>query len=139
MKPRVFFDTDVILDVLLKRDGFSPILEILQKGVDMEIETCTSILTMSSISSFIQKQSIKSTTPILNQIMSLMEILEMDENQFRDAVELSGPSIEAKLQIVCAVRSKCTHIVTRRSSLYRIGKDDYYYWNLPAIVSPEQL
>lgn len=139
MKPRVFFDEDVILDILLKRDGFSPAMEILQKGVDMEIEVCTSFLTMSKIAAFLQQHTIKSATPVLDQLLSLFEIMPMDEYQFRDALTLSGPDIEIKLQIVCAVRAKCSHIVTRRPQAYRIGKDSNYYWNLPIIATPEQL
>lgn len=139
MKPIVFLDTDVILDILLERDGFAPALQILQMSVDEDLTACTSSLTMTEIARVLATQVPNAMISTLQQLLSILEILPVGGEEFETATLLSGRNFEANLQAACAVRYNCTHIATRRSNAYRIGPGDAPSWHLPTIVTPEQL
>ena len=139
MKPIVFLDTDVILDILLERDGFAPALLILQMSADEDLTACTSSLTMVDIVRVLTEQVPNAMLSTLQQMLSIIEILPVDGEQFETATLLSGHCFEANLQAACAVRYNCTHIATRRPNAYRISAGELSSWHLPAIVTPEQL
>ena len=122
MKPKVFLDTNILMDLLLERPGFEDAAVILQAGEDGCIELCCSCLTMANLAFILRKN----TTPVrlaptLMQIKSLVSVLPMDAGQLDEACWISGRDFEDILQAACAHAAGCTHIVTRNTADYRFS------------------
>lgn len=135
---KVFLDTNVIIDVLLERESYRPMLEILQQGDEGKVSLCTSFLSMANIA-YIMRKSIPQPelAPTLKQLSSLVPILPMDGDQFNEALYLAGPDFEDVLQAVCAASAGCRYIITRNPKDFRIGPGLLPEWQSPEIISPE--
>ncbi len=114
MKPKVFLDTNILLDLFLERPGFEDASRILQAGEDGKIILCCSFLTMANLA-FILRKSVSSArlVPTLFQISSLIHVLPMDKDQLADAYCVEGRDFEDILQAVCANKGGCSYIITR--------------------------
>ena len=87
MSPRIFLDTNILLDLLLERSGYQAASVILQAGADGKATLYTSVLSMANIAYILRKKlSPGILTPTLLQIASLVNVLPMDEKLFREAV-----------------------------------------------------
>lgn len=138
MKPRLFLDTNILLDVLLERPGYQPSLEILQAGSDGDLSLYTSILSMANIAYVLRKTlSPAILTPTLKQLSLLVSVLPMDEDQLREAILLSGPDFEDILQAVCAVKGNCEILITRNPKHFDIQSGLLPDWIPPRILAPE--
>ena len=138
MKPRIFMDTNVLLDVLLERPGYGPVLEILQRGADGKVSLCVSFLTMANIAYVLRKdQNGLILSPTLKQISVLTKVLPMDQAQLQRALLLSGPDFEDILQAVCAESGRCSAIITRNPKDFQIQKGLCPDWHSPEILTPE--
>ena len=121
MKPRVFLDTNVLMDLLLQRPGFEYSAQILQAGEDGRIELCCSILTMANLAFILRKTVTPARlAPSLMQIQSLLTVLPMDSEQLSEALGMDGKDFEDILQAVCAAKAGCTAIITDNQKDYQI-------------------
>lgn len=132
MKPKVFLDTNILLDLFLERPGFEDAARVLQAGEDGRIELFCSFLTMANLA-FILRKTVPSArlVPSLWQIRSLMKVLPMDDAQLSEACQIDGRDFEDILQAVCAQKGGCTHIVTRNAA-------DFSFSPL-TVCTPEEL
>lgn len=138
MKPRLFLDTNVLLDVLLERPGYEPVLEILQQGADGKASLCVSYLTMANIAYVLRKDpGGLILSPTLKQISLLTEVLPMDHAQLQRALLLAGPDFEDILQAVCAESGHCKVIITHNPKDFRIRKGLCPDWVTPTVLTPE--
>ena len=55
MKPRVFFDTNIILDLIQERPGYDDAARILQKQEDGDIDVCLSVLSVANVAYVLRK------------------------------------------------------------------------------------
>lgn len=138
MKPRLFLDTNVLLDVLLERPGYEAVLEILQLGADGKASLCVSFLSMANIAFVLRKdQNGLILSPTLKQISILAEVLPMDQAQLQRSFLLAGPGFEDILQAVCAESGQCSAIITRNPKDYQIQKGLCPDWATPKVLTPE--
>lgn len=138
MMPRLFLDTNVLLDILLERPGYEPALDILQLGADGKATLCTSYLSMANIAYVLRKEYCGGILlPTLKQISSLVEVLPMDSAQLQKAMLLSGPDFEDILQAVCAVSSGCRIILTHNVKHFTIHRGLAADWPQPEVLTPE--
>lgn len=138
MKLRLFLDTNVLLDILLERTGYEPMLDILQMGSEGRASLCTSYLSMANIAYVLRKEYRGGVLlPTLKQISSLVEVLPMDNAQLQKAILLSGPDFEDILQAVCAAAAGCQVIVTHNTKHFAIHRGLTDGWTLPEILTPE--
>lgn len=120
MKPKVFLDTNILMDLLLERPGFEDAAVILQAGEDGRIELCCSYLTMANLAFILRKNTTPARlAPTLMQIQSLLDVLPMDASQLERACWINGRDFEDVLQAVCAHAAGCSHIVTRNPADFR--------------------
>ena len=139
MIPRLFLDTNILLDILLARQGYESGLELLQAGVDGAVSLHTSVLSMANIAYLLRKdQTGLILPPTMKQLSSLVGILPMDQTQFERALLLSGPDFEDILQAVCAEAGQCTAIITRNPKHFHIRKGLLSDWTLPTVETPEE-
>lgn len=138
MIPKLFLDTNVLLDILLERPGYEAALDILQLGSDGKAVLCTSYLSMANIAYVLRKEfSGGILLPTLKQISSLLEVLPMDGTQLQQALLLSGPDFEDILQAVCAAAAGCRIILTHNTKHFTIHRGLAPDWIQPEALTPE--
>lgn len=139
MTPRLFLDTNVLLDVLLERPGYQPVLQILQQGADGTVSLSVSLLSMANIAYVLRKdQSGLVLQPTLKQIAALVDVLPMDNAQMQRALLLEGTDFEDTLQAVCAESGHCSAIITHNPKDFRIRKGLVSDWTPPVVLTPEE-
>lgn len=119
----VFIDTNVILDLILEREGVDDAARILQMGVDGFIVPTVSILTMAN-TAYVYKKG-RTTDDVrkqLRNLASLVTTLPMDEEQLLDAIDTAAPDFEDVLQYQCAEQNGCDVIVTDNVKHFRFSK-----------------
>lgn len=137
MSPKVFLDTNILMDLLLQRHGYEDSAQILQAGEDGRLDLYCSILTMANLA-FILRKTV--TPAVLDasmmQIQSLVTVLPMDNDQLTEALRMHGKDFEDILQAVCARKAGCDVIITHNSKDYHItgGKA----MSLPPVMSPAE-
>ncbi len=139
MRPRVFFDTNIIIDLIQERPGFDAIARILQKQENGDIQVCLSVLSMANVAYVLRKTLPHSLiVPTLKQISSVMEVIPMDDSQFQQALMLSGPDFEDIMQLTCAIAGGCQVIITHNPRDFHVGKGLAEEFQMPEIFTPEE-
>ena len=111
---KVFLDTNIILDLLLEREGYVEAAKILQLQEEGVLTTCVSILTMINVA-YVYKKTVGQRMAVVNlkYLSALMVVLPMDGAMLQQAIYMEGPDFEDLLQAVCAAVAGCDYIVTR--------------------------
>jgi predicted nucleic acid-binding protein len=138
MKPRVFLDTNIMLDLLLDRPGCADAARVLQLQEDGKITACLSILSMANLAYVLRKTvSPLQVIPTLKQISAIVKVVPMDDRQLQRSLFLEGPDFEDILQAVCASENGCECILTRNARDFRIGKGLSESADLPLAETPQ--
>lgn len=113
---RVFLDTNIILDLLLERDGFEDSLELFSRQEEGGLHLCTSILSMANIA-YVYRKTVGShlVSPNLKYLSALVEVLPMDGEMLQEAIFAEGKDFEDNLQLACARKAGCGCFVTRNT------------------------
>lgn len=116
---KVFLDTNIILDLLLEREGFEISTELFSLQDEGRIHLCTSILSMVNIA-YVYRKTVGShlITPNLKYLSALMEVLPMDDNMLQEAIISKGKDFEDNLQYSCALKAKCDWFITRNTKVF---------------------
>ncbi|MGN0222545.1 MAG: type II toxin-antitoxin system VapC family toxin [Muribaculaceae bacterium] len=113
---KIFLDTNVILDLVTKRDGFEDACDILQIGDDGKAALCVSYLTMANTDYVARKgRSQDELYAVMESLVELVDVLPMDEKQLKTALDIKAADLEDVLQYVCASTHKCDAIITRNT------------------------
>jgi predicted nucleic acid-binding protein len=138
MKPRIFFDTNIMLDLIQERPGYEACAQILQHQEDGEIEVCLSVLSMANIA-YVLRKTVPPflVIPTLKQISSVVRIVPMDDAQLQQSLLMDGPDFEDILQLTCAIANDCTVLITHNPRDFRIRKGLATAASLPEILTPE--
>ena len=139
MKPKVFFDTNIMLDLLQERPGYQYAARLLQRQEDGEITVCISILSMANIA-YVLRRTIPQNllVPTLKQISSIVEVIPMDDTQLQKALLMDGPDFEDIMQAACAASNGCQVILTHNPRDFKIRKGLCDTLSLPMIMTPEE-
>ena len=110
---KVFVDTNVILDFILRREGELHAMDLFQMAEEGKIELFVSFLTMANVAYVARKHRTREELyEYLRELSSLFKILSMDETQFSEALSTIVPDFEDLLQYVCARKNNCDCLVT---------------------------
>ena len=113
---KVFLDTNILLDLLLERDGYEVSAQILQLHDQGEIELCVSILTMVNVAYVYQKSVGQHVViPNLKYLSAIVDVLPMDGNMLQQAIYTNGKDFEDTLQYMCALQNQCDVVITRNT------------------------
>lgn len=112
---RVFVDTNVILDVVLQRDGFwSDSLKVFQLAEHGKIKAYVSASSITDVFYISRK---KLTIPVARQViadlLSLFEIVGVDGEDLSGALAVPIDDFEDALQAYCAKKAKADTLITR--------------------------
>ena len=121
---RVFVDSDIILDVLAKRDKFyhhaAKLFTLLDKG---ELTGFTSPIVFANIHYILRKEKSKEyALQSLRKLKSLISILPIDEKIIELALDSSFKDFEDAVQYHTAKSYEINFIITRNKKHYKQSK-----------------
>lgn len=111
---RLYFDTNVLLDVLEQRAPWFPdsaaCLGLARNG---SVTGAISAITLADISYIQRKNAPEKIYDVFSRLLEFLEIVEMGDAVVRHAFERRLPDVEDGFQLEAAIRWKATHLVTR--------------------------
>ena len=137
---KIFLDTNIILDLLLEREGYEDSAVLFEMQDTGRLNLCVSLLTMVNVA-FVYKKTVGPHLAAANikYLSSLVEVLPMNGEQLQQALLLEGRDIEDILQAACAAEAGCDYLITRNVKDYRIGKGLAKGVALPPLLSPSAI
>lgn len=134
---KVFLDTNILLDLLLERDGFEASADLFDLCEKKSFSLSVSVLTMIN-AAFVYKKTVGQNLAIVNlkYLSSLLEVLPMNNEMLQTALLMSSKDFEDTFQAVCAREGQCDCIVTRNPKDFNIKKGLTKKPALPKIYTP---
>ncbi|HQS06124.1 MAG: hypothetical protein B7X86_07930 [Sphingobacteriales bacterium 17-39-43] len=117
----IFINSDILLDILLKRDPFYQFgQKLLNKGKGKEIEISTSALIIANIYYIIVKVlGKKEAKDKVNKLLKMLKVLPLDADCITLAMNSSFNDIEDAMQHFIAMQNQCDVIITRNLKDYK--------------------
>ena len=121
MKPLLFVDTDIVLDLLAQRNPFYPAAAQLFSQAEVgSVTLCVSSLTFSNLFYLLRKQvSGHQAHKILRTFKQLVKIVAVDDPIVEQALQAGFTDFEDALQYFAALSAGCTVLITRNVRHYR--------------------
>ena len=111
---RVFIDTNILIDFVENRSGADAAEQVLENGANKQISIFASPLTFANMAYILGKRFAKEKLyPMLNALEKQIEVLPMDRDQLRKAIDYQSKDFEDMLQYQCALAGNCDVILTR--------------------------
>ncbi|MBM6992302.1 MAG: PIN domain-containing protein [Prevotella sp.] len=109
----VFLDTNVIIDILQKREGYQIELNLLQLSSENRIQLFASSLTFVNCIYILRKYlGYERVFESVKELRQLIHISPMGEIEFDQAFQSISPDAEDTLQYYSALGSECKVIIT---------------------------
>lgn len=126
---KAFIDTNILLDILLEREGYKDAAAILLCQKEQKCSLYLSSLTMANIA-YILRKKFKGVElyNALNRLKAFFKIVDLTALNVESALELQANDFEDALQYFSATNVQADVIVTR-------NEKDFYFSNIK-IVSP---
>ncbi len=121
---RIFLDTNIVLDLLMREEYKSQIRELIR--VCAEDELYISYLTIANAAYIMRKYSKDKIQENINLILELFEIIPNDKSQIEKAIKTEGSDFEDILQYQSARSVKCEVILTR-------NEKDFLFSEIPVM------
>lgn len=130
---KIFIDTNIFLDALLKREPFKKHAEELLNLCDERVFTAfTSCVSFINITYFLQKFNKSSYTESLERILNTITIIPLDNKDFQKALALKFSDTEDAYQSIAALKERgMAFIITRnindfkKSAVKAISAEDF--------------
>ena len=110
----VFLDTNVIIDVIQKRQGYENASHILQMYLDGRVVLMTSTLSMVNISYILRKvYKGDNLYRLLGTLGDFFQIIPVSSDAYQQALLSKAGDFEDAVQLYSALEANCDCIVTR--------------------------
>jgi len=121
MKPPVFVDTDIVLDLLARREPFynsaARLFSLAETGT---ITLAVSSLTFANLFYIIRKQvSARHAHEVLRNFKQLVTVLPVDDAVIEQALKAGFTDFEDAVQYYAALGAECSALLTRNGRHYR--------------------
>lgn len=121
MKPSVFVDTDIVLDLLARREPFydaaARLFSLAETG---SISLSVSSLTFANLFYILRKQvSGKHAHEVLRNFKQLVTVLPVDDAVIEQALKAGFTDFEDAVQYYAALGAGCSALLTRNGRHYR--------------------
>jgi predicted nucleic acid-binding protein len=114
---KIFIDTNVFLDLILKREGFKEAVTILNGCSKNNYEGVVADITLLNIDYIASKQT-KDIRTFLGVVNKTCKIIGVNNTLFSLALELDNKDLEDSVQYVCAKSYHCDFIITNDQRFY---------------------
>jgi len=120
MKKRIFVDTNILLDVLLEREGYYyDALKIWANAENGNVEACIAAISLNNIHYVMRKLKSETTAMIAVKILlRIFKVIPVDADILGLAVDFHDKDIEDDIQLQCALKAKCSQLFTRNPNHY---------------------
>ena len=120
MKKRIFVDTNVLLDVLLEREGFYyDALKIWANAELGKVEAYIAAISLNNVHYVMRRLKSETTAMIAVKIlMQIFKVVPVDVDILRLAVDFHDKDFEDDIQLQCALKAKCTQLFTLNPNHY---------------------
>lgn len=121
---RVLIDTNIIMDVLANREGFSEPASQLFKLCEVgQVQGMIYALSIANIAYIMRKElDREQIKDVIAKLDAIFTIADMKGGDFKKAAELPMDDFEDALQSICAARLNADFIVTRNPKDFRDSK-----------------
>ena len=111
----IFLDTNVVLDFILKRQGFAEeAARIFDLGERKKLRLSLSSLSMNNIDYIVSKiESKKKSRQIILKLLSLVDVFKVDRLTIEKAALSNFKDFEDAIQNYCAEEGGVNHIITQ--------------------------
>ena len=120
MKKRIFVDTNILLDVLLEREGYYyDALKIWANAENGNVEACIAAISLNNIHYVMRKLKSETTAMIAVKILlRIFKVIPVDADILGLAVDFRDKDFEDDIQLQCALKAKCSQLFTRNPNHY---------------------
>ena len=119
---KIFLDSDVIIDLLAKRDHYLDAAELFSIIQNKKIQAYTTPLVLANVDYIITKYSTgQKSIKAIRTLRKYLSILPMDENTVDRAINSAIKDFEDALQYYAAEAQAVDFIVTRNEKDYKKG------------------
>lgn len=120
MKKRIFVDTNILLDVLLEREGFyCDALKIWANAEEGNVAACIAAISLNNVHYVLRKLKSETTAMIAVKILlQIFKVVPVDAEILRRAVDFHDRDFEDDIQLQCALKAKCSQLFTRNPNHY---------------------
>ena len=120
MKPSAFVDTDIVLDLLARREPFygaaARLFSLAETG---KISLSVSSLTFANLFYILRKQvSGKNAHEVLRNFKQLVTVLPVDDDTIEQALGAGFTDFEDAIQYFSALSAGCSSLLTRNGRHY---------------------
>jgi predicted nucleic acid-binding protein len=132
MKEKIFVDTDVVLDLLAKREPFYKYAARLFTSADeQKLKIYVSSLCFSNLNYILSKQkSVSEARKILSRFKVLVNVLSVDDKIIELALNSDFVDFEDAIQYYCAIENGINIVVTRNLK-------DFKHATIPVLTAEE--
>ena len=129
---KIFIDTNIIIDVLMQRDGYLSSAKVLALAKNREVSLFVSVLTMANLA-YILRKTLRGDDFYneMKKLSGLLNVVDTTNGHFLSALKLQAKDFEDALQYYCAVSNECEVIVTRNKKDFAFSAID--------VLFPEEL
>lgn len=121
-KTRLFVDSDIIIDLLAKRDHFAAAYELFSLIDQDQVEGTTTPIVLANVAYIIEKYSGRSKArKAVRTILDSITVLPVDGVMAKKAADSKFPDFEDAMQYYAAENEKIEIIVTRNKKHYNKG------------------
>ena len=120
MKKRIFVDTNILLDVLLEREGhYYDALKIWANAETGTVEACIAAISLNNVHYVMRKLKSETTAMIAVKILlRIFKVIPVDADILGLAVDFHDKDFEDDIQLQCALKAKCSQLFTRNPNHY---------------------
>lgn len=130
---KIFLDSDVILDLLIKRSGYQIIGQIFNLAEESNISLFTSPVTLSNIFYIVSKHvGGKKALNEIKKLNTILTVVRVGQKEVELSLDSSMSDFEDGLQYFAAINSGVDYLMTRNTKDYPKGE-------LPVIKPKEML
>ncbi len=114
---KIFVDTNIFLDLILKRENFDKSLLIFN-AIERRFFTRVILdITILNID-YIANKQIKDVKEFLNLINTKFEVIGASNSMIEQALKIDNKDLEDNLQYIAAIESDCELIITNDKNFY---------------------
>ena len=108
---KIFIDTNIFLDLILKREKYHEALNIFDAIEQNKFEAIILDITILNID-YIAKKQTKEIREFLTLVNKLFKIVGASNQNIKDALHITNNDLEDNLQYITAKNEKCDLIIT---------------------------
>ena len=120
MKKLIFVDTNILLDVLLEREGFyNDALKIWAMAESGDVEAYIAAISVNNVHYVIRRLKSETTAMIaVRIILRIFKVVPVDAEILSRASDFHDKDYEDDIQQQCALKANCVQIFTRNPTHY---------------------